>query len=165
MLFQMCRGLRVGALNYLIHGTHLIKCSNIFKPLYKFCNILIPGRAEPKNLRAGAGNFGPVDTSNIYPNMYLCLHVYVYEGCSINNRNYVISWKVHYIFRNSVQILKFPEISRFNAKFHLIINCFDWVINIDKMSKIPPCRWLPYIFYYGKFWNFGKFCTKILIQN
>ena len=24
-----------------------------FKPLYKFCNILIPGRAEQKNLRAG----------------------------------------------------------------------------------------------------------------
>ena len=26
-----------------------------FKPLYKFCNILIPGRV---------GNFGPVDTSS-----------------------------------------------------------------------------------------------------
>ena len=25
----------------------------IFKPLYKICNILIPGRAEQKNLRAG----------------------------------------------------------------------------------------------------------------
>ena len=25
----------------------------IFKPLYKFCNILIPGRAEQNNLQAG----------------------------------------------------------------------------------------------------------------
>ena len=36
----------------------------IVKPLYKFCNILIPGRAEQKQFAGRAGNFGPVDTSS-----------------------------------------------------------------------------------------------------
>ena len=31
----------------------ILRSSNIFKLLYKFCNILIPGRAEQNNLRAG----------------------------------------------------------------------------------------------------------------
>ena len=44
-----------------------LRYSNIFKPLYKFCNTLIPGRAEQKNLRA-VKNFGPVDISK-------CTHV------------------------------------------------------------------------------------------
>ena len=39
--------------------------TKIFKPLYKFCNILIPGQAGPNKKFAGrAGNFGPVDTSS-----------------------------------------------------------------------------------------------------
>ena len=35
-----------------------------FKPVYKFCNILIPGRAEQKQIVGRAVNFGPVDTSS-----------------------------------------------------------------------------------------------------
>ena len=37
-----------------------------FKPVYKFCNILIPGLAEQKICWPGqAGNFGPFDISNV----------------------------------------------------------------------------------------------------
>ena len=32
--------------------------------MYKFCNILIPGRAEQEKFAGRAGNFGPVDTSS-----------------------------------------------------------------------------------------------------
>ena len=39
----------------------------IFKPLYKFCNILILGRAgSNKNFAGQAGNFGLVDTFIVY---------------------------------------------------------------------------------------------------
>ena len=37
---------------------------NIFKPVYKFCNILIPGRAEQNKFAGRDGNFGPADTSS-----------------------------------------------------------------------------------------------------
>ena len=42
---------------------------NIFKPLYKFCNILIPSRAGPNNKMCGpcrSGNFGQGATFNVY---------------------------------------------------------------------------------------------------
>ena len=38
-----------------------------FKALYKFCNILIPGRAVPNKKFVGrAGNFSQVDTSSTH---------------------------------------------------------------------------------------------------